>query len=92
MKKINIKSCKEDNFKLSMLAITKLMQKKDIRKKFNIIQKEESGRYHYYTDDENYIKFKDFVEFMKKSHKKNKRRNYNNETNEFNIYNLRKQY
>ncbi len=78
MKKINFKNCKEDNFKMSFRPINKLMDKKEVRNEFNIKQVEKSGRYHYYTDEENYIKFKDYVEEMKKSYKKNKRRLSNN--------------
>ncbi len=74
MKKINPKNCKEDNFKMSFKPINNLIVRKEIREKFNIEQVEKSGRYHYYTNEENYIKFKDYVEELKKSHKKNKRR------------------
>lgn len=89
MKKINTKGCKEDGFALSFLPITNLLQKKEVRKNFNIEQVEKGNRYHYYCSEQDYLRFKDFVKLMKITHKKNKRRQYNQKTNEFNYHNLR---
>lgn len=92
MIKINTKNCKESGFKLSMLGITKLIEKKKIRDEFNIKVEEKGNRYHYYTDEKNYIRFKDFVSDLKKQYKRNKRRKHDGETNYFNTHNLRKEY